>query len=129
MNAKSVAGFLMLIAVAGAVYFFQMQEAPSGEAPGSQAPGTQASTASEESTPAAGSYDPVTIQGYVGGEKMGFLRNPKVGEILQSRYGVTFDARKAGSIEMVTTLSTEGQDLLWRGHYRHRPQHGRSNVG
>ena len=44
---------------------------------------------------------------------MNLLANPKVMAILKDRYGITLDSRKAGSIEMVTTLSTAGVEVLW----------------
>lgn len=55
----------------------------------------------------------VTISAFVGGEKMYFLKNPKVNAILQERYGITLNSTKAGSIEMVKSLSTAGKDALW----------------
>jgi hypothetical protein len=55
----------------------------------------------------------VTISLYVGGEKMSFLKNKGVNDILLNRYGITLNATKAGSIEMVTTLAAEGNDALW----------------
>lgn len=60
-------------------------------------------------TPAA----PVTVSIFYGGEKSALLANPKVVTILHDRYGVTLDATRAGSVEMVTTLDTTGKDCLW----------------
>ena len=37
--------------------------------------------------------------GYVGGEKLGFLDDAEVKDILRDRYGLVLDARRAGSIE------------------------------
>jgi hypothetical protein len=59
-----------------------------------------------------GDQAPVTLKGYVGGEKMGFLQDPEVLEILDRRYGITLDITKAGSIEMVRG-ETDGIDFLW----------------
>lgn len=56
---------------------------------------------------------PVTVSIYYGGEKSALLANPKVMSILKDRYGVTLEATKAGSVEMVTTLDTAGKDCLW----------------
>lgn len=56
--------------------------------------------------------DAVTVKGYVGGEKLGFLADPDVQKILRDKYGVTVDGTKLGSIEMVQG-STQGQDFLW----------------
>jgi hypothetical protein len=60
----------------------------------------------------AAPVQPVTVSIYYGGEKSALLANPKVTAIL-SRYGVTLDATKAGSVEMVTTLDSTGKDCLW----------------
>jgi len=55
----------------------------------------------------------ITVNLLVGGEKMNFIKNPQVKEILLNRYGITLNAGKAGSIEMVTSLSITGKDALW----------------
>src|SRR5437773_428161 len=52
------------------------------------------------------------VKGYVGGEKIGFLDDPKVRDILASRYGLAVDYEKRGSIEMVSG-DVSGQDFLW----------------
>ncbi|MBI2473728.1 substrate-binding domain-containing protein [Candidatus Uhrbacteria bacterium] len=54
----------------------------------------------------------VTISLLVGGEKIAFLQNPKMVEILKNRYGITLDASKAGSMQMVATINP-GKDCLW----------------
>jgi hypothetical protein len=54
----------------------------------------------------------VTVKGSIGGEKSGFLKDPEVQRILASRYGLTVDASRAGSIDMVRG-SVAGQDFLW----------------
>ncbi len=56
---------------------------------------------------------PVTVSIFFGGEKSALLANPKVVSILKDRYGVTLDATRAGSVEMVTTLDTAGKDCVW----------------
>lgn len=55
----------------------------------------------------------ITVNAFVGGEKMSFLNNPEVIEILDKRHGIQLSATKAGSIEMVTELSFENTDALW----------------
>jgi hypothetical protein len=55
----------------------------------------------------------VTVTALVGGEKMAFLRNSVIIELLERKYGVTVDARKAGSIEMVLEEPPAGIDALW----------------
>lgn len=55
----------------------------------------------------------ITVSGYVGGEKINFLADQQVIDILKSRYGITVDGKKAGSIAMCTTLPTKDLDFLW----------------
>ncbi len=54
----------------------------------------------------------LTVKGYVGGEKLGFLADPAVQKILRAKYGLAVDGSKLGSIEMIEG-STQGQDFLW----------------
>lgn len=61
----------------------------------------------------AAGAQPVTVSLFFGGEKSALLANPKVVTILKSRYGVTLDATRAGSVEMVTNLDVSGKDCLW----------------
>jgi hypothetical protein len=49
---------------------------------------------------------------FYGGEKADFLANPKTQKILE-KYKVRLNAAKAGSIEMATTLPSDGKDCLW----------------
>ena len=58
------------------------------------------------------SRDPVALTIYYGGEKSAFLANPEVRKTLRA-YRIDLDARKAGSVEMATTLPSEGIDCLW----------------
>jgi hypothetical protein len=64
--------------------------------------------------PASGGvrYTPVTLKGYVGGEKVGFLQDAQVIKILRDRYKITLDVTKAGSIEMVRG-NVDQVDFLW----------------
>ncbi len=57
----------------------------------------------------------IQAMGFMGGEKRNFLENPQVQEILQDRFGLTLDARRAGSIEMVNDAALIGQnpDFFW----------------
>ncbi|MEO0821800.1 MAG: hypothetical protein AAF074_15410 [Pseudomonadota bacterium] len=57
--------------------------------------------------------DPVALRIFYGGEKRAFLANPRVAEIVSERFAIDLDARKAGSIEMVTSLDSTGMDCLW----------------
>jgi hypothetical protein len=54
----------------------------------------------------------VTVMGRVGGEKRGFLQNPDVQKYLHQRYGITVNAQRYGSVEMVLEPPS-GQDFLW----------------
>ncbi|MCI4661655.1 MAG: hypothetical protein MRY63_07540 [Neomegalonema sp.] len=57
--------------------------------------------------------DPVSLSIFYGGEKSRLLGNPEVARIIEQRYKIDLDARKAGSIEMATTLDSHGIDCLW----------------
>jgi hypothetical protein len=54
-----------------------------------------------------------TLWGFVGGEKLDFVRNPKVADLLVRRYGITLDARRAGSVEMVGDAALVSQRPQW----------------
>lgn len=53
-----------------------------------------------------------TLSGYVGGEKIGFLEDEEVQKVLRSKYHLSLDYAKAGSLDMVTA-DKEGKDYLW----------------
>jgi hypothetical protein len=55
----------------------------------------------------------ITATGYVGGEKMHFIQNPKVISLLKDRYNITLEGKKAGSIAMVQNMPLQGIDFLW----------------
>ena len=57
--------------------------------------------------------DPVSVSIFYGGEKSRLLQNPAVQEIISGRYKVELDARKAGSVEMSTSLDTSSMDCIW----------------
>ena len=52
------------------------------------------------------------ISGYVGGEKIGLLEDEEVKKILRSKYHLTVNYYKAGSLDMVTADKT-GKDYLF----------------
>lgn len=54
----------------------------------------------------------VSINGYLGGEKIGFFEDEEVQNILKKKYGLTIDYSKAGSIEMMD-LEQKGMDYLF----------------
>lgn len=57
--------------------------------------------------------DRVRLWGFIGGEKLDFVRNPKVRDLLERRYGLTLDARRAGSVEMVGDPALTRQQPQW----------------
>lgn len=63
--------------------------------------------------------DAITVKGYVGGEKMGFLANEAVKKILDKRYRITIDAHKKGSVEMVKdpVYRTPDTDFFWPSNF------------
>ncbi|MDR0198091.1 MAG: hypothetical protein LBI36_07750, partial [Oscillospiraceae bacterium] len=54
----------------------------------------------------------VSVKGYVGGEKMGFLEDEKVASILSKKYKIKMDYRKLGSLEMARE-STADMDFIF----------------
>ena len=56
---------------------------------------------------------PVSVSILYGGEKEAILRNPAVAAIIADRYKISLQATRAGSVEMVTTMSVDGRDCLW----------------
>ncbi|MEO1368167.1 MAG: hypothetical protein AAFX50_13420, partial [Acidobacteriota bacterium] len=94
MNKKSLVGLAILVVVAGIVFLTQSSDELDFL---------------ENPEP----VEQITVTGFVGGEKSRYLRNPRVVEILRDRYGISFDATKAGSVEMVTSLPTQGKNCLW----------------
>jgi len=59
------------------------------------------------------SADQVRLWGFIGGEKVNFVRNDKVADLLMRRFGITLDARRAGSVEMVSDPTLTGQKPEW----------------
>jgi hypothetical protein len=57
--------------------------------------------------------DQARLWGFIGGEKLDFVRNEQVRDLLMRRYGVTLDARRAGSVEMVSDPALTGQHPEW----------------
>ena len=53
--------------------------------------------------------------GFAGGEKEGFIANPHVKSVLEQRFGLILDARRAGSVEMVRerALLDQKPQFLW----------------
>ena len=59
--------------------------------------------------------EPKKLFGFAGGEKEGFLANARVRSVLERRFGLVLDARRAGSVEMVRerTLLDQKPQFLW----------------
>src|SRR3954470_23951554 len=59
--------------------------------------------------------EPKRLSGFVGGEKEGFLANTRVRNLLERRFGLLLDARRAGSVEMVRerALLDQKPQFLW----------------
>jgi hypothetical protein len=59
--------------------------------------------------------EPKRLSGFAGGEKEGFLANTRVRNLLERRFGLILDARRAGSVEMVRerTLLDQKPQFLW----------------
>ena len=59
--------------------------------------------------------EPKKLFGFAGGEKEGFLTNVRVRELLERRFGLVLDARRAGSVEMVRerALLDQHPQFLW----------------
>lgn len=53
-----------------------------------------------------------TVDGYTGGEKIGFLEDEEVRSILEERYGLDVDYARAGSLDMMTA-DMDGMDYLF----------------
>jgi hypothetical protein len=57
--------------------------------------------------------DQVNLWGFIGGEKVDLVRNGKIVDLMRRRYGITLDARRAGSVEMVSDPALIGQHPQW----------------
>lgn len=59
--------------------------------------------------------EPKRLFGFAGGEKEGFLANARVRDLLERRFGLILDARRAGSVEMVRerALLDQKPQFLW----------------
>src|SRR6516165_234594 len=59
--------------------------------------------------------EPKKLFGFAGGEKEGFLTNTRVRALMDHRFGLVLDARRAGSVEMVRerALLDQHPQFLW----------------
>lgn len=60
-----------------------------------------------------GGLAPITLNGFVAGEKIAFVKDPEVISILQRDYGITLSYDRRGSIEMVEDSNAASKDFLW----------------
>jgi hypothetical protein len=93
---KRFLGLLILVIAIAVVIWFQVRSSKSSAA------------RQPEQAPA----NLTVVRGPVGGEKVGFLDDARVKEILASKYGMRVEYEKRGSIEMATG-DVSGQDFLW----------------
>ena len=54
----------------------------------------------------------VSINGYIGGEKIGIVENQKFKDYVKKKFGLSMDYQKAGSFQMVDADSSE-MDYIW----------------
>lgn len=87
MNRRLLIGLVLLVVVAGLIVAYQFIPKP-------------------DTRPV------VTVKGYMGSEKVGFMSDPDVQQILRDKYKLTVNYTPLGSIDQVTVGST-GMDFLW----------------
>ncbi len=56
--------------------------------------------------------EPVYLDGYLGGEKIGIFEDDEIAKILLDKYGVVFDYQKAGSYDMIVADHTNRNYLF-----------------
>ncbi|MBC8064077.1 MAG: hypothetical protein H7Y17_04555, partial [Chlorobia bacterium] len=88
---KKGIGLVLLLAVIGIVAFVVLRKGSGGAALGA----------------------PITLNGFVAGEKISFVKDPEIIEILSRDYGITLRYDRRGSIEMVEDPSAGTKDFLW----------------
>lgn len=54
----------------------------------------------------------ISVNGYIGGEKIGLVEDAEVIDTLKKKYKITLDYQKAGSLDMIK-LDHVGRDYLW----------------
>jgi hypothetical protein len=60
-----------------------------------------------------GSKPEIKLKGIVGSEKSNLLENEQIKKLLHSKYGITLEYSRAGSIEMVSDSVNSDIDFLW----------------
>jgi hypothetical protein len=111
---RKAIGIIVVVIVAGVLIWFGITSLRGGGKAGGTASsggyGTAGQGGSQPFVPTR--KDAVTVHGYAGGEKVGFLADPEVQKYIQDKYGLLIDAHKAGSTEMVD-LDLKQQDFIW----------------
>ena len=88
MNRRVVIGLVLLLLAAGAIGAFQLLPKP-------------------DNRPV------VTVKGFMGSEKVGFMQDPSVIKILNERYKLNVAFTSVGSLEQVSRPDSDAQDFLW----------------
>lgn len=98
---NTLVGGILVLLVVGTLWFVKLRDAKPTtiEAPAQISP--------------PGATAVLQLNGYVGGEKMGLMQNPKILRILREKYGLSIKVERKGSVEMVTTEPLAGPDFIW----------------
>ena len=100
---KKIIGLILLVCVMGVIGGIYLLTGGTGEL------GEEKRTEGQQVT----KTKPATqVSGYIGGEKVGFLEDEEVLEILRNEYGLDVDYSKAGSLDMMTA-DLSGRNYLF----------------
>jgi len=123
MSSKSFGALLVVLTVLGIWLYTREHPNASTPAVGQQ---SQVSSGSTSPTGSVASAKLTVAHGYVGGEKMGFVQNPRVQKILADTYGLELRSDRRGSVEMVSTEPLDGIDFIWPGSQSQSELYARS---
>ncbi len=102
MQKRMLIGLVLLLVAAGIIVALQVMGGDEKDENGGSGSGSDATPVPRVQV----------VTGYIGGEKEGFLQNPKIQQILRDRYYLEVDFTRMGSIDLVKADST-GLDFLW----------------
>ena len=102
MQKRMLIGLVLLLVAAGIIVALQVMG-------GGEKDENGGSNSGSDTTPVPRVQ---VVTGYIGGEKEGFLQNPKIQQLLRDRYYLEVDFTRMGSIDLVKADST-GLDFLW----------------
>lgn len=91
--------FIVLIGLAVGVWRIFPKAGPAGR---------NSTSGNSGSAPA----EKIVVRGRIGGEKEGFLADDQVKSLLETKYGITVQSERYGSLEMVRSTVPD-QDFLW----------------